>query len=124
MSDPSLAEFLLARIAEDKEAARKATPGRWKLWAMSVLADQDGTSNVDTAVLVADTYGGVNGHPRTFNASHIARWDPARVLADCEAKLRILGDEELWLRGDTDRVARLLASAYADHPDYRAEWRP
>ena len=61
---------------------------------------------------------------------------PAHVLADIEAKLRIVKEYE-----DADTVAqfpdfdgglasgledalRLLALPYADHPDYREEWRP
>jgi hypothetical protein len=91
MTDP-LVEFLLARNAEDKAVAQSATPGHWKLWGMSVMADQDGTSNVATAVPVAQTAMVVDGRPRTFDAHHIARWDPARVLAECEAKRRMIED--------------------------------
>jgi hypothetical protein len=63
-------------------------------------------------------------------------YDPARVLAECEAKRRIL---DLHRSGEvcdpcsgwlgTDPAAdcptlRLLALPYADHPDYRAaEWK-
>lgn len=62
-----------------------------------------------------------------------------RVLAECEAKRQILAayGEHLWLDpGDRDAcdaassaepavtMLRLLALPYADHPDYREEWRP
>ncbi|NUT08183.1 MAG: hypothetical protein HOV76_32420 [Hamadaea sp.] len=97
--------------------------------------------------------------------------DPAFVLADCEAKVRIVEDQSggytwregfamlsptirRWGPGGPDeveisfgdgpgerlpsaefrerymqpsppsRVLRLLAATYADHPDYRSEWKP
>jgi hypothetical protein len=52
-----------------------------------------------------------------------------RMLAECEAKRRIV--EHLgWIVDNEGRnivernVLRLLALPYADHPDYREEWRP
>jgi hypothetical protein len=59
------------RLAEIRAKTEAATPGPWKLWAMEVMADLDGTSNVDTAVGVAQTFGGT--HPgRTNDAEFIA----------------------------------------------------
>lgn len=50
----------------------KATPGVWKIWGMEVMADQKGTSNVDDAVPVAQTYcRNADGSPRTFDAQFI-----------------------------------------------------
>jgi hypothetical protein len=64
---------------------------------------------------------------------------PARILAECEAKRRVV---ELylearrsyeWDRNDTgfaaeawayEAVVKQLALPHADHPDYREEWRP
>jgi hypothetical protein len=48
----------------------------------------------------------------------------ARVLAECEAKRRIIA----WYGdggdvGDGGEFLSILALPYADHPDYRAEWR-
>ena len=75
-------------------------------------------------------------------ANHIARHDPARVLADVEAKRQALAKCAEWLSyrpvGDTDvdrgsdgayvdaaeTMLRLLALPYADHADYREEWQP
>lgn len=79
---------------------------------------------------------------------HIARWDPARVLAEVEAKRRILdehqpvhgydpngpvcstcgepgnlGDETAVVRWPCPTV-RLLALPYADRAGYQAEWCP
>ncbi|MEV7288111.1 DUF6221 family protein [Streptomyces sp. NPDC093252] len=57
--------------------------------------------------------------------AHIVRHDPARVLAETDAKRRVLA----WAltappSPSTDHVLRLLALPYADQPGYRAQWRP
>ena len=108
----TLTEFLLARIAEDEAAARVA--GAW-------LRAPDG-HNDDVLWSVAD------GQAEPFLAQyavgrhfdHIAHHDPARVLAECEAKRQLI-----------ERVGNpnwagfnILALPYADHPDYQQEWKP
>lgn len=75
---------------------------------------------------------------------HILSHDPASVLAECEAKRKVVesADEATGLdmqvdaefrvgRRDVnaepylgDVILRHLAMPYADHPDYRPEWRP
>jgi hypothetical protein len=77
-------------VEQVREVASRATPGPWKLWGMQVLADLDGTSNVDTAEMVAHTTGRPSDALRTWNASHIAAHDPASVLADCDRMVRLL----------------------------------
>ena len=62
----TITEFLLARIAED-EAEARATPKRERF---RVAAVDEATANAITA--------------------HAARWEPVRVLAECEAKRRII----------------------------------
>lgn len=51
-----------------------------------------------------------------------------RVLAECEAKRRIVEVARYAPEGAGGwgfrRTLRALASVYADHPDYRDEWRP
>ena len=54
----------------------------------------------------------------------------ARVLAECEAKRRIVAALDYAERNGEPGVwhawwqaAELLALPYADHPDYRKEWR-
>jgi hypothetical protein len=64
---------------------------------------------------------------------------PARVLAECAAKDRVIGrcmdflnpqppgGEDAaaqFLRHLAESVLRDLAAVYADHADYRAEWKP
>jgi len=82
-------------------------------------------------------------------APHVVRWDPAHVLAECEIKRRIAAEHPKYdgyglgaycqvcapcdADGNPDvyddthwpcPTLRLLALPYADHPDYREEWRP
>ena len=76
-------------------------------------------------------------------AGHIARWDPARVLAEIQAKLRILDryadahwhapaipgaaspDLQVEETGAcrTCITVRLLAQPYAGQPGWRDEWQ-
>lgn len=67
-------------------------------------------------------------------------WGPARVLAECEAKRRIVEDaihQRQWIDSDPgagdggkgrlycyDDVVAILALPYADHPDYDESWKP
>lgn len=134
-----LPEFLLARIGEDEAVARAATPGPWR-WAedpkdgmqsetvRTHFDDDDPTSESwPTDVIYATgmhTEGFVRVEPG--DREHIARHDPARVLAECEAKRRMVemipGMPADW--DDRDYLLRLLALPYADHPDYDPEWKP
>lgn len=74
--------------------------------------------------------------------AHIARNDPRAVLAECEAKRRIINDVIPEVNGMDDRIEgewghglagpheesklllSLLALPYADRPGYREEWKP
>jgi hypothetical protein len=65
-------------------------------------------------------------------AQHIARHDPARVLAEVAAKRRILDDCASYVDEEGDavtdglswRVVALLAVPYAGNAGYRPEWAP
>ncbi|MCP9998011.1 DUF6221 family protein [Streptomyces werraensis] len=69
-------------------------------------------------------------------ADWIEQHGPERVLADIEAKRRILylAEQLPKVTASTDmfdnhrdawaEVLKQLALPYADHPDYRPEWRP
>lgn len=102
----TLTEFLLARIAEDEAAARRAIAG-----------------DVNELPFIACQCG---------RKIHLGVSSPARVLAECEAKRRVAEDygPGAYFNGSDpmDRLAYrwlcLLAEPYADHPDYRQEWRP
>lgn len=69
------------------------------------------------------------------DAQHIARHSPFRVLSDVAVKLDLLklhgaeaGQHPDFCGHDKHELPcptlRLLARPYADHPDYREEWRP
>ena len=125
---PNLDEFLLARIAEDKRIAVDAASASGR-----------------EAWTVADLPG--SGPPHDRAAEHVARHDPARVLAECSAKLRLvlacrdIGPDRAFLGARPEGLAdfplaptnqhqlaavtlALLALSYADHPEYRQGWRP
>lgn len=87
------------------EAATEVRPGPWKVWAMEVLADPLGTSDLDDAVPVAKTALLIDGKPRTHLADFIAYCDPPMVLA--------LLDEVETLRA---RLAAVEALADEWHP--------
>ncbi len=149
MSD--LIEFLTARLDEDEAVAKAAIELAPLPWQRSYGEDGDarwldilggeGTS-------VVETESGANG-PSLDVAEHIARHDPARVLREVEAGRRILArhrpnpqwadivaladacmgcgvtgpyDDPNTEHMDQCPELRDLASAYAGHGDYRADW--
>ena len=152
MSD--LTDFLLARIAEDEAMARAAaldvgwdgfgesrirSGQRWVARYHEVCRSRplpdEAPAEAFRRMTIADC-GALGLGP----ARHIARHDPARVLAECGAKRRIVdlhgrphecsiyeGDEidncHWCLDGDECSTLRLLAMIYASHPDFREEWR-
>lgn len=151
MSD--LTDFLLARLSEDEGAARQAGGGSWRANPVEPLPAGHPYAGlkrpgVATAWEVADPTRPGNRHSQTFLRvpngvygyddviGHVARHDPARILAECEAKRQIvewhteghyctdLGAMESWYLSDNPCPTVLaLAQPYADHPDFREEWR-
>jgi hypothetical protein len=132
MSD--LTEFLSARVAEDEAVARKAAETHGTTtWDVSdgcvVPIPPPGNSYV--------AVGPWGGDVDNDQAAHIVRHDPARVLAECEAKRAIMvlhiydwNPRGLCMADDEPGpcpTIRALAQPYADHPDYRDyrdEWHP
>ena len=112
MSD--LADFILARIAEEETVARD----------LLRLAQK-----MEPALRHVKWLGGLvpGGHSWSD-----VRSMAARVLAECESKRRIIrlcGVDPhepggLLLRVHTDAIVRLLALPYADYPDFDESWRP
>jgi hypothetical protein len=99
-----LAEFLLARITEDEELAKRGynVTVEWSIYPPT----------------------GVSVDPRLGPG-----WfQPSRVLAECAAKRLVLQWEDHEGQGFprffVDHMHRAFALPYADHPDYREEWRP
>lgn len=137
MTGVDLVTFLLERLDEDESAAQRTQPGPW----MAVPAAMPGEVEVrhqmldgrpDVAVAVATTHG---LYCAGSDAEHIARYDPARVLAELEAKRAIVAqcaplldeapcDVDAAGADLADDVLRLLALPYAEHSDYQQEWKP
>lgn len=152
-----LATWLRAQLDEDERVVRGATGGTWEVGPtfgghdnrVYVRAEGDLIDSIGTCVIA----GQIPNVPQwRGNAEHIARFSPARVLAEVEAKRRILDEHEpVGTTGDysgsTPTVStvcmtchevglryaheewpcttlRLLALPYADRPGYRDEWRP
>lgn len=111
-----LVEWLRGVLADDEAAARAATPGHWGASGHSVITSDD------IEIIEASR----------ADSAHIARHDPAQVLADVAAKRKILdaytARADLVSRGGlTNRdplgfVARTLASAYRHRPGWKDEW--
>jgi hypothetical protein len=111
----TLTEFLTARLDEDEAWARIHGP---------VIPWGVGSGPFKAHI---NTYAGNRvAEARNNNyARHIARHDPARVLAEVAAKRAIVNMDEDDRYSDAYVVAiRALAAAYADHPDYDEAWRP
>ena len=111
MTAPTLTEFLLARIAEDRVAAALSQREPHRVGHRSAC----------------DWWGDMPGYC-TCDAT-------ARAIAECEAKRRIVevwpdsfgswtADQAYAAKRVKDAVLLDLAAVYADHPDYDEAWRP
>lgn len=128
MTADSLAAFLLRMYDEIAALAlsvaapgRPLEQGRYLEWNAAGVA-------------IGDRSGSVVAYSVQMTAAreHIARHDPAYVLADIAAKRRIV-EQALGMaacfaateREDlgADRILRLLAQPFAAHPDFRPEWK-
>jgi len=150
-----LVAFLRERYDDEAREATAATPGPWwhnpsKQW----LGPEEFEAYDRTKGEEFVGYGGP--HPFTgciaatgpadnrqsmADAEHIARWHPARVLAEGDTKRRIIEqhhrsgvtcprcslgteDGQVVFERDPCETLRALALPYADHPDYQPEWAP
>lgn len=118
-----LVQFLRARLDDDAATATAAGGGPW--------TDEEGFADVDPWFELP-----------TELANHALRHDPTRVLAEVNAKRRMVElhakghecstmdqtgeiDPCTWVpAGETCTTLDLLALPYADHPDYKDAWRP
>lgn len=146
MTAQTITEFIAARLDDDEAYARNAfrphgdegpkNGPEWReIWSGTVECGPGGE------------------HIATFDSQlsrHIERHDPARVLREVAAKRAILKQYQAALTANQigtrpggihsissriraedeaaldvlSRAVAHLAAAYADHPDYREEWRP
>ena len=138
----TLTEFLTARIEEDEAAARSAMA--WRIVPYSCPPDCCAPAGwVGHECLICDagpTFGGTVDAITEIAKEHDEQiHQRARVLREAEAKRAIVQQaavatawdeavENEW--GGTgkpdpgDVILRALAAVYADHADYRDEWRP
>ncbi|MEU0393794.1 DUF6221 family protein [Streptomyces sp. NPDC006208] len=126
-----LVDFLRARLDDDEQAARRAGDSFRQIGETGVIVATEGDRAEECA---SANWGGI--------AEHIVRHDPARVLAEVDAKREILrlhddsttalmvasgtvlaGGVKIRRRAYED-VLKLLALPYAGHEAYREDWRP
>jgi len=135
--------FLNARLDEQEKAARDAGGSLWHVRHEHTLSGRPCDCMVVEGrdILIYDE----GGHDR-FQAAHIARHSPETVLADVEAKRKLIDllfeytskiDGE-WSCSHTAEEIRtgecsddydynltglyLLAAPFAAHPDYQTKW--
>lgn len=130
----TLADFLLARIGEDEAVARAAGGPPWEMmtWPKGYTVLVAARAIRDDKLRLGHL-GHVASVEHAWDVEHIARHDPARVLAECEAKRRIVEVFAPHVGGPTDRhdfgqyagrqTLGALAGIYADHPDFDEAWR-
>lgn len=151
MSD-GIVEFLTERLAEDEQVAQAASGRRWGHDGYGGWHVPFGSSRCtvvrDMSPFSHEQDNHVCGSALAPDAEHIARHDPARVLAEVAAKRRMVDqtfryeatiDGEWGCCHSADEIARgecpatpvdgigmlrLLAVVYADHADYRSDWAP
>ncbi|MFF4600575.1 DUF6221 family protein [Amycolatopsis sp. NPDC001319] len=134
-----LIAFLRARLDDDERIAnamKAVYPTPWDIpdrgWMARVVAD--GPFFHEVIRLEQNQAPGV-GY-LTDAIEHVWRHTPDRVLEDVTAKATIVavaGDYAAVTAPDANQVVtretlrhvlKLLALRYADHPDYREEWKP
>jgi hypothetical protein len=135
-----LPEFVLARVAEAEADARlsaEVNPPPWHVHLSQMGGDTGLVMGGETPAnryrdgALWDNEGADSLSMEPATATHIARHDPARVLAWCAAMRAIverLGWPYDWpisgaMNELEEDVLRLLAQIWADHPDFDPSWR-
>ena len=122
----TLTDFVLARIAQDEEAALGCPPWPWRL---ATIEDENRKD-----VFAGDTVLAADGEPimepfapsnrqQYAVARHVSHWEPARVLAECQAKREQIKQAQA-LQIENDPITRAMATVWANHTDYEPGWRP
>lgn len=132
-------QFLRDRYDEEEQVACAAGGAPWDATVPNMV-HASATAQREPSVLRTSGY--IASTDREEYQRHIARHSPARVLVDLEGKRGVLrqyeavteqvknpvsADNRAHARTEQhalEDVLRLLAVAYADHPDYRETWRP
>lgn len=149
-----LVAFLRARYDEEAQMARAATPGPWSTMGQRVLDPSPPSDLLGVGMAVGHAaasadYNETAAHIARHDPARVLReveahrlllddivsdWEQAApgkidqhlrqhrgssALIDPET-----GEEEMIREWTVTRQLRLLALPYADHSDYREEWRP
>lgn len=135
--------WLLEKIAEDERIARECVAAESMHWKarLDYLSDVEG---LYIGGYQSEDYSNMSRQ----GAVHVARWDPARVLAECEVKREIVdehrglewhvnvrlpegtpvcstcGDGEWYAHAWPCLTLRYLALGYAARSGFRQEWLP
>jgi hypothetical protein len=121
MSD--LIAFLRARLDEDAATARRAGDSFRQIGETGVIVATEGDRAEECA---SANWAGI--------ADHIVRHDPARVLAEVEAKRKIIDQHERYAaerrrmmggwdpQSDDSPILTALAAVYDYHPDHKEKW--
>ncbi|MFJ8885840.1 DUF6221 family protein [Streptomyces sp. NPDC102402] len=136
-----LVAFLQARL-DERAAAAVAAGGTSEVWhALGTGVHSAAIPDDDVPPLITTGPEAGGSDEDAARAEHIALHDPAQVLREVEAARGLLrqytasgtsaGPSDALdrfaagtHRAAVDMAARHLAQAYADHSDYRPEWRP
>jgi hypothetical protein len=145
---PDLTDFLLAQIAEDEAVARACQQQSWVPtieksgdWRTGETFDM---GRIDCVFVDSEDSRGLVA--TSEHVIHAARHDPARVLAECEVKRRIVAEHPHRFSQGADSgygciaddewecltcqqqyhwcaTLKALAQPHANHPQFQPEWR-
>jgi hypothetical protein len=162
-----LVEWLRLQLDDDERVAREADQGEWLVGVLRGAFYSNGEPSYGGHIeiengevwpkpgeirgthiaskpaegngrVIADMNRGYLRSRHEQNADHIARWDPARVLREIEAKRKLVNhlvavvadDEGMPYYSDghsglavAKRSLRLLALPYSDRAGFREEWK-
>jgi hypothetical protein len=134
-STATLADFLRERLAEDEALALAATPGPWE--AAPYLDYPAGVLQQVAPLESRGLFDAADDFGTHADAAHIARQDPARVLATVAAH-RAIVEQAIWERehlssapedpeeqrslASLEWACRQLATIYADRDGFDPAW--
>jgi hypothetical protein len=131
----SLTDWLLLQIAEDEMKARTAGSSSWRWRVVESPSQRDALVRPD-GTICADSWGAdrlETGFRGAEAKMFIERFNPERVLAECEVKRRMLSRLQSLAKAwwtttrsadEARAIIREMAMSYANRPGYRDEWRP
>lgn len=145
MSTDDKVAWLGVQLDADEQAAKAATPGPWGISNSEMLGilqlDHFADGSIKYGDDVVEAIGPETDPAAVANAEHIARHDPAAVLADIAAKRAIVDGCAAEIRHADGRIAaglpanmvcsefalrtlKLLAAGYRHRDGYEAGWAP